>query len=125
MNLLVGLRLLRRGRLQCLVQGPRAPRSNGLCGTVHDHAVLDQPLQQPVTLSVASNAGVDTLGAQIKVAVVADAAVVVLARNGISAVIAVDAEDRIGRLEKQRIGLLTPERGEGSRPRRNSQGVVC
>lgn len=78
-----------------------------------------------MTLSVASNAGVDTLGAQIKVAVVADAAVVVLARNGISAVIAVDAEDRIGRLEEQRIGLLTPERGEGSRPRRNSQGVVC
>lgn len=62
-----------------------------LSGAVDDLAVLDRTLDEPVTLSRAQLAIVDTLLAQVVVTIIADAAVVVLVLHGFVALIAVDS----------------------------------
>lgn len=59
---------------------------------VDDDTILYHTLQQPVVLTRAGHTGVNAVKAQVIITVVTDAAVVVLAGNATSAVVAVDAE---------------------------------
>jgi hypothetical protein len=97
-NLRLFLRLflwlfLDRSRLLC---GNRLQRTEtlgcNLGNAVDDDTILHQSLQQPVVLTRAGHAGVNTRKAQVIVTIVTDAAVVVLARDATSAVVAIDAE---------------------------------
>lgn len=70
---------------------------NRLRGAVGDLAVLDKTFNQPVFIIETGHTGLDTLETQVVVAVVTYAAMIVLVRDGAAAVVAVNAEDSIGR----------------------------
>lgn len=71
-------------------------RRNDLSGTVSDGTVFDNPLDQPVTIAAASGTSGDTLGAQVVVPVLANAAVVVAVGNGTATFVAINAEHAVG-----------------------------
>jgi hypothetical protein len=66
---------------------------NGLSGAVNDLSVLDKTFDHPVSITSAENTVIDTGLAEIKVTIIASAAVIVLIWDGIVAVVAVDRED--------------------------------
>jgi hypothetical protein len=70
--------------------------ANTLGGAVDDAAVLDEALDHPVARAGAVNAGVDARLAQVVVAVVADAAVVVLVFQGHVAVVSIHNPGGLG-----------------------------
>jgi hypothetical protein len=68
-------------------------RCNCYSCAVDNLAILNRALDQPVVLSAAGISFVDTALAKVKVAIVADAAVIMLIRHRLVAVVAVDRED--------------------------------
>jgi len=71
---------LRRNTLWC----------NGLSSTVDDLAILNETLDQPVVITSTDNPTANTALAEIKVTIIADAAVIVYVWDGIVAIVAVD-----------------------------------
>jgi hypothetical protein len=71
-------------------------RGDNLSGAVGDSTVLDDSLDQPVTIAAASGSRIDTLWAQVIVPVLANATVIVPVRNRATAFVAVDAEHAVG-----------------------------
>ena len=71
-------------------------RRNNLSGAVGDGTVLDDSLDQPVTIAAASGSRINTLWAQVIVPVLANAAVIVSIRNRTTAFVAVDAKHAVG-----------------------------
>jgi hypothetical protein len=65
---------------------------DGLSGAVGDLAVPHETLDQPVVLAIAEHAAVETGLAEVEIAIVAGAAMVVLIRDSVLAVVAVDGE---------------------------------
>lgn len=57
-----------------------------------DNAVTNEALDQPVVITFASDAIGDTLVAEVEITLLADAAVIVLVRDRLATVVAVDAE---------------------------------
>jgi hypothetical protein len=58
----------------------------------HDEAIVNRSLDEPVVVTIASNAGVKARTAQIEISLLADAAVEVFIRDGLATMIAVNAE---------------------------------
>jgi hypothetical protein len=73
--------------------GSRWLGCNGLCCAIDDLAILYETLDHPVVVTTAENTSTDTGLAEVEVAIIAGAAVIVHIGNGLSAVIAVDRED--------------------------------
>lgn len=71
---------------------------NDLSGAVSDSTVLDDPLDQPVTITAASRTCGDTLGAQVVVPILTNAAVIMAIRDGAATFIAINAEHAVGRV---------------------------
>lgn len=70
---------------------------DSLSGSSNDLAIPQEALDQPVAVTVADLAGIDAGRAQVEVPVITGAAVVVLVRDDVLAVVAVDGEGRGGR----------------------------
>jgi hypothetical protein len=70
---------------------------DSLSGSSNDLAIPQEALDQPVAVTVADLASIDAGRAQVEVPVITGAAVVVLVRDDVLAVVAVDGEDRGGR----------------------------
>jgi len=68
-------------------------RCNGLGGAVDDLSILNKTLDHPVSITFTENTVIDTCLTEIKVAIITNAAVVMLIWDGIAAVVAVDRED--------------------------------
>lgn len=82
-------------------------RGNRLSGAVGDHAVVDETLDQPMTFATAMISSIDTGLAQIVVTTITDVAVIVLVRDRLAAVIAVNAERSGGEIVEARQGGST------------------
>ena len=63
---------------------------NSLGETIQNNPILDRPLDHPVAISATFR--LDTVGAQVIVTILTNAAVVVLVGNGSAAAVAVDVE---------------------------------
>lgn len=71
------------------------PRRNYFSGVVDDGTILDNSLDQPLTFAVTSRSRCNTLWAQVIVAILANAAVVMVIRNGATTSVAINAEHAI------------------------------
>ena len=74
----------------CLGLGEGALWCNGLSGAVNNLSVLDETLDQPVILASTNDATTNTALAEIKISIIADAAMIVNIWNRVIAVIAID-----------------------------------
>lgn len=89
------LRLLRlhKSSLGCRESGLGR---NSLSGAVDDLPILHETLYHPVSIATAEDTIINTILAEIKVTVIASAAVIVLIWNGFGAVITINREDADG-----------------------------
>lgn len=87
------LRLLLHKRSLRLRERRLGLRRNSLRGTRNDLPALHKTLDHPVLVTATEHTGINTSLAQIKVTVITDTAVVMLIRDSLGAVVAVDGED--------------------------------